>query len=279
VPIDYQKLMQWPFPALSRRYTRDDSIRFAKGFGAGVGEGMGPDDVPFLAGSAALPMNAVALADGEFWQMRPETGIQWRQIVHAEESIVIHRPLSPEGVVVVTQNVDEIFDRGADRGAVMVQKQVLSSEEGIALVTISVTTILKGDGGFGGKPYVPLKVPVPEDRAPDATIEIRTPRDDGDAVFRLSKEIAAASSVGAGKSMMRGVGCFGIAGRGILKLVCGNDPVRLKKLMVRYVGPMFTDETMLIELWHLASGGAVFRMSAQERGALVLNNCVVEFEA
>jgi hypothetical protein len=278
VPIDYKKLIQWHFSPLTRRYTRNESIRFARGFGAGTGEAMRQDDAAFLDGTAALPMNAVALADGEFWQMHPETGIDWRQIVHAEEGIVVHRPLPPEGVVVVTQSVEEIFDRGVGRGAVMVQKQLLSSEDGTPLVAISVTTILKGDGGFGGKPYAPVKVEVPEDRAPDATIEIRTPHDDENAVFRLSKEIAAASDVGAGKSMMRGLGCFGLAGRGILKLVCDNDPVRLRKLAVRYVGPMFTDETMQIELWHQAPGGAVFRMRSQERGALVLNNCLVEFE-
>jgi len=278
VAIDYQKLMQWPFPAISRPYTQQESSRFAKGFGAGLPGPLQEGDAEFVAGTQVLPMMAVALADGEFWQMRPETGIDWRRIVHAEEAITMHHPLPASGTVVVTQHISEIFDRGADKGAVMQQKQLLSSEDGTPLVTIDVTTVLKGDGGFGGKPYQSTRVQIPEGRQPDMTIEIRTPADNDDAVFRLSKDIAAGASAGPGKSVMRGLGCFGLAGRGILKLVCGNRPERLRRLAVRYAGPMLTDETMVIELWHAEKGQAVFRMSARERDALVLNNCYVEFE-
>lgn len=275
--IDYQTLMRRPFPAITRSYTRDESVRFARGFGAGLPGALADADAPYLAGDAALPMAAVALADGEFWQRDPGAGIDWRNIVHAEEGITMHRPLAASGTVVVTQRVVDIFDRGADKGAVMQQRQHLADADGTPLATIDVTTVLKGDGGFGGQPYNPTRVQIPQDRPADAEIEIRTPSDDEDAMFRLSAEIAAAASVGVGQSMMRGLGCFGLAGRGVLQLVCANQPERLKRLVVRYAGPMLTGETMLVELWRLEPGRAVFRMKARERDAPVLNNCVVEF--
>lgn len=275
--IDYQKLMQWPFATVARHYTQEETIRIAKGFGAGLGGALEQDDADFVAGKVALPMMAVALADGEFWQMQPETGIDWRRIVHAEEGITVHYPLASAGTVVVSQHTEEIFDRGAERGAVMQQKQFLHAEDGTLLVTIDVTTVLKGNGGFGGKAYNPTRVQIPEHRQPDATLEIHTPKDNDDAIFRLSKVLAVAADLGSDKSMMRGLGCFGLAGRGVLKLVCANRPERLKRLVVRYAGPMLTGEVMLIELWHLEQGQAVFRMSSRERKALVLNNCLVEF--
>jgi hypothetical protein len=275
--IDYQTLMKWPFPAIVRSYTGNDSARFARGFGAGLAGALGAADVPYLAGDSALPMAAVALADGEFWQRDAAARIDWRNIVHAEEGITMHRPLAASGTVVVTQQVVDIFDRGAGKGAVMQQRQYLADVDGTPLATIDVTTMLKGDGGFGGQPYIPTRVQVPQDRPADAEIEVRTPRNDDSAMFRLSAEIAAAASVGEGQSMMRGLGCFGLAGRAVLQLVCDNQPERLKRLVVRYAGPMLTDETMLIELWHVAAGRAVFRMKARERDAPVLNNCLVEF--
>ncbi|MES2258566.1 MAG: MaoC family dehydratase N-terminal domain-containing protein [Pseudomonadota bacterium] len=277
--IDYDKLMAWPFPAVRRDYDSADAIRFARGFGAGRGGALQLADQPYLARGTvlALPMIAVPLADGEFWQQRPETGIDWRQIIHAEEALTVHRPIPACGTVVITQRIEEIFDRGAEKGAVMLQKQFLHDADGQALATIDVTTMLRGNGGFGGKPYAPAKLLLTDQRAPDCQIELQS-ADDRDAVFRLSAEIKAAAGAPPGKSMMRGVGGFGTAGRAILQLVCGNQPTRLKRLAVRYAGPMYTDEVLRVELWRLAPGKAVFRMSAPGRNALVLNNSYVEFE-
>jgi hypothetical protein len=277
VPIDEQQLLAWPFAPAIRHYEGADAVRFARGFGAGLPGALEAADRSFLDGSQALPMIAVALADGEFWQRDPAAGIDWRGIVHAEEGITVHRPLDPAASVVLTQKVAALFDRGPDKGAVMQQEQLLSTPDGAPLVTIDVTTVLRGDGGFGGKPYTPVRVQIPQDRAPDALLEVRTPKDDADAIFRISKELTVAADLGPGRSMMRGLGCFGLAGRAVLELACAGRPERLKRMTVRYAGPMLTDETMLVELWHMEAGRAMFRMTAVERQAPVLNNCVLEF--
>ncbi|WP_083664343.1 FAS1-like dehydratase domain-containing protein [Herminiimonas arsenitoxidans] len=276
--IDYDKLMARPFPDVKRHYSAQDAIRYARGFGAGRTSGSYIDE-PFLQQdqTRALPMIAVPLADGEFWQKDPDTGIDWQQIVHAEEALTVHKPIPAQGTVVISQHIDEIYDRGPDKGAVMQQKQFLHDGQGELLATIDVTTILKGNGGFGGKAYESTRLKMPEDCAPDAVIEIMTPKEE-DAIFRLSADIKISSRTGKDKAMMRGVGCFGTAGRAVLKLVCDNKPERLKRLGVRYVGPMYTDEIMRVELWHVGKGRAVFRMSARGRDALVLNHSYVEFD-
>lgn len=276
--LDYDKLMARPFPAMVRHYSAEDAIRFARGFGAGSRPGVSAD-APFIRArdTQALPMIAVPLADGEFWQQQPDTGIVWQKIVHAEEVLAIHQPVPVSGTVVISQRIEEIYDRGVEKGAVMLQKQFLHNEKGTLLATIDITTVLKGNGGFGGKPYAPARMSMPEDRPPDAVIEMQTPGHD-DAIFRLSADIRVAADNKSGKSMMRGVGCFGTAGRAVLALVCDNRPERLKRLGVRYVGPMYTDEVMRVELWNLQKGKAVFRMSARGREAMVVNHSYVEFE-
>ncbi|WAH60679.1 hypothetical protein LZ023_14690 [Pseudomonas silvicola] len=277
MPLDYAKLMAWPFPPIDRDYTTQDLVHFAKGFGAGVDSAWATVDAPYLRPDTtlqALPMAAVALADGEFWQQDPATGIDWRQLVHVQESLALHRPLPSSGRVRVTQKVADIFDRGSDKGAQMLQNLELSDAQG-PIASIEVSTLLRGNGGFGGQPNNrPHLAPIPQ-RAADATIEIKTPQDPHSA-FRLNADI----NIGKGteKIMIRGLGCFGLAGRGVIALSCDNHPQRLKKIAVRYAGPMYTDETMRLELWHITAGQVVFRLHAVERDQPVLSQGVAHFD-
>jgi len=282
VSLDYQRLMEWPFPTVTRHYDAADCIAYARGFGAGASSDWAETDTPYLeanANTVALPMCAVALADGEFWQKDPDTGIAWQQIVHAQETLRMHRPLASAGTLVITQKIDDIYDRGAERGAMMLQSLSLSTPEGEPVASIEVTTVLRGNGGFGGKPQDTQRhAPLPN-RPADATIDLSTPQEP-DSMFRLSAEISiAAQADGKQQSMLRGLGCFGLAGRGVLRMVCDNDAARLRSLSVRYAGPMFSGETMRIELWNSEPGIALFRMQAIERDKPVLSYGVVEYVA
>lgn len=278
--IDSRKLQDWSFPAVTRHYTEDEAIRVAKGFGAGIPGVLSEQEAPFMSGRLALPMMALSLADGEFWQSDPASGIDWKRIVHAEEMLTLHRPLPSQGTVTVTQRVDGVYDRGPERGAVMVQNQFLHDDNGALIARIDVTTILKGDGGFGGKPYVPPeKISIPEERAPDAQVTLSTPVNNDDAIYRLSAELAVAAHLPDGKAMMRGLGSLGLAGRAVMALVCPGAPERLQRLGVRYTGALLTDETVRLDLWHVAPGKAVFRLVAPERDVVVLNSGQVEFAA
>lgn len=281
--MDYEKLKNWSFEPVVKEYTQEDTIHFARGFGAGLPGPLQQEDVRFTQAESlqALPALAVALADGEFWQQDPEAGLQWQKIVHAEESITVHRPLQSAGKLVVTRWIDEIYDRGAERGALMLEREVLSDEQGASVATIDVRTIALADGGFGGKKEPHQERTAIPERTPDAVLELATPLDDG-AIFRLPAVFDVASNAAPGSpktSMLRGLCSFGIACRAALKLACNNQPERLRTLSVRYVGPMYTEEKVRVELWNLDPGSAVFRMWAVERDALILNNCVIRFDS
>lgn len=280
--FDRERLLARAFPAEPRAWTAAQAVRWARDFGAGLGGEMAAPDARFLdaAQAHALPMIAVPLCDGEFWQQQPDIGIAWRQIVHAEEVLTLHRPLPLAGQAVLTQAIVDIRDRGADKGASMVQRLTLTEPGGAAYADVDVTTILRGNGGFGGPPPDGTRpAPLPE-RTPDRAIELRSPAAD-DTSFCLSSELMVAGGLNLrpGQRMLRGVGCFGLAGRAVLALACGNAPQRLQRFGVRYAGPMLSDETLRVELWLLAEGEAVFRMRAVERDALVLGHGTLRFTA
>lgn len=282
MPLDYQKIKNWRFQPRTRTYTREDLVCYARGFGAGLPGPLQEADARYISPGEvdALPMAAVTLADGEFWQQDPSAGLDWKQIVHAEEAITVHRPLPVAGSVTVNRRIVEIYDRGAEKGAMVLEQMQLTDPDGLALVTIDVTTVLRADGGFGGSQDAPRARLVPADRPPELTIELATPPVSV-PVFQISSEFAVAAGVTAAapsQRMLRGVCAFGLAGRAVLKLLCGNDPKRLRRLMVRYAGPMMTDETMRLDFWHTAASEAAFRMHAVERIAPVLMHCHVQYD-
>ncbi|MFA5495840.1 MAG: hypothetical protein WC247_13790 [Porticoccaceae bacterium] len=279
--INQDTVLAWPFAPQHKRYGYQDVIATARGLGAGLPGPLREADAPYLGEQAlvALPMMAVGLADGAFWQQDPATGIDWRKIVHAAEAITQHRPLPVAGEVVVSQRIVSLADRGVARGAVMVQEQVIADGAGRPYVTIDVTTVLRGDGGFGGPPDTAPRVKtVPQDRAPDAAVVILTPAAAVAAVPGLVMTAALDVAADSAAPMLRGMGIFGLAGRAALALVCGNDAARLRHFSVRYAGPMFCDEQVRVEVWWLAPGRAALRMTAVERDAPILNHCLVEFD-
>lgn len=275
--------MHWPFGDEPRHYSAADAARYAEGFGAGLPGALQASDQRFLESSGdadaqlALPMIAVPLADGEFWQQNPKTGIVWQQMVHAGEAITVHRPLPASGELILSQKVQQLLDRGAGRGAVMLQQLQLGDGQQ-AYVTIDVTTVLRANGGFGGAPdNRPREQWLPTERPADLVVEVQTPRSDN-AMFEMNAGLAVGAGAGDGQKPLRGVCSFGLAGRAALYLLCDNQPERLQHFSVRYGGMMFTDETMRVEAWHLEPGVAALRMTAVERSAPVLSQCLVRFK-
>ncbi len=276
--IDYARVMKWPFAPLTESYSRKDCIGFALACGAGQPGPLQSEDARFIVdGSAlrALPMLAVMLNQGPMWTKDPATGIDWTKTVHAEETIVMHRPLPVEGTLTARYEVDEIYDKGAGKGALMYESKHLDDSGGAPVATVHVATFLRGDGGFGGgaEGQPPAPHAVPQDRPPDASVDLATAKEPDD-LYKLASEFVAAVglAVPPGQAMLRGVCAFGVAGRGAMALACGNDPSRLRALGLRYAGPIFTGETVRIELWRDAPGQASFQMRAIERGVVVLKN-------
>ncbi|WP_420339187.1 MaoC/PaaZ C-terminal domain-containing protein [Roseibium sp.] len=282
--IDYDKLMAWPFEEVEQTYSIKDSIIYALGVGYGhdpVDEGQ----LPFVFEEAdfkAVPTMAVVLAGPGFWLRKPETGIDWRRILHGEQGIRWHKPLPKSATVTARTRITRILDKGADKGALIYsERDLVDKTTGDKLATLSSTTFARGDGGFGGASGPqPQPHEVPE-RDPCAVCDLPT-RPHAALLYRLSgdpnplhADPKVAAAAGFKAPILHGLCTLGIAGHAVLRSFCEYDTTRLKSLQLRFSSPVYPGETIRTEMWR--DGGVVsFRSKVLERDTVVLNNGCVE---
>ena len=53
----------------------------------------------------ALPTMSTVLAYPGFWLKEPDTGVDWTKVLHADQEIILHKPLPPSGTVKATTKV------------------------------------------------------------------------------------------------------------------------------------------------------------------------------
>lgn len=292
--IDPDKLLRWPLPPVTQSYTERDSALYALGLGLARSNPAPAAALRYLyegaeGGMAALPTMATVLASGPFWMQDPSTGIQWQRILHAEQRIELHRPLPAAATVVGEHKVDAIFDKGADKGALMLlSRRLFDRSSGDLLATVGSTAFLRGDGGFGGRGAdAPRPHPVPADRPPDHVVEHPT-RPEQALLYRLNGDLnplhadpAVARGAGFEQPILHGLCSYGIAGLAVLQALCGDAPERLKRLDLRFANPVFPGETLVTELWQLAPGRAALRVRVPARAdakrQIVLDHGLAEF--
>jgi acyl dehydratase len=277
--IDYEKIKNWPFPEVVQSYTTRDSILYA----LGVGLNMDPMDEAQLRftyeeNMQALPTMGVVLATPGFWVKDPDSGVDWVKVLHGEQGLVLHKPLPAEATVVATNKVTEIIDKGAGKGALLLQERTVTDQaSGDKLATLYSTTFARGDGGFGGPATGARPVHSLPERAPDLTCDLPT-LPQAALIYRLSGDYnplhadpKVARGGGFKAPILHGLCTFGVAGHAILKTCCGYDPSRFKSMSLRFSAPVYPGETIRTEIWR-DDDVVSFRATVVERDVLVLNN-------
>ncbi|MDD9877726.1 MAG: MaoC/PaaZ C-terminal domain-containing protein [Magnetovibrio sp.] len=282
--IDYEKIRNWPFEPVEQTYTHKDAILYALGLGFGA-DPLDEGELHFVfeeEGFSAVPTMAAVLGTPGFWVRDPESGVDWRQVLHGEQSIELHRPLPPEATVVAENEVTEVIDKGEGRGALIYTTRRISDKAtGELLATNVSTTFARADGGFGGPPVEqPKPHPLP-DRDPDSSLDLAT-LPQAALIYRLSGDPnplhaspSVAKAAGFDAPILHGLCTLGVAGRAVLDTYCDHDAARFKSLKLRFSAPAFPGETIRTEMWK--DGGVVsFRARVVERDVVVLNNGRVE---
>jgi acyl dehydratase len=286
MPLHYEFLTGMAPLRIDQHFTAQDTIRYALGIGTGLTVAEDPRDLRYVyeLDLHSLPTMAVILAYPGFWAREPKYGITWQKLLHVGQSIQLHAPLPIEGRVWGETTVDEIYDRGAEKGALMhVSRRIFDAGSKALLATVRQVNLLRADGGFGGKrgdPSAPHPTP---QRPPDATVRLPTSLDQA-LIYRLSGDTnplhadpAVAAAAGFPKPILHGLASFGVAGRAVVKGLCDGEAGRVKRIDVRFSSPVFPGETIETRMWREADERGAFEAVVVERGVVVMRNGYAEF--
>jgi len=292
--IDYRKLKEWPFADVEHTYSADDTLFYALAIGLGA-DPVDERQLQFVndtvAGTPlAFPTMAVTLGFPGSWMSDPATGIDFPMVVHGEETVEWERPIPAFGTVIARHRVTHVVDKGAGRGAtVTYEKELTDQASGDLIATVRHTTFCRGDGGFSARDGATDAPPTPLPRVPDRPMdrqwEFRTLPQQA-LLYRLCadrnplhSEPAVARRAGFDRPILHGLGTYGIAGHAMLAAWCDYDPVRLRRLSVRFSSPVFPGETLRFEMYDEggpqgsgARGAEIaFRARVVERDKVVLD--------
>ena len=255
--ISYEKLLNYPIPEVRQTLRWQDVALY--NFSIGLGQDpMDERQLDFLYEPRlkAMPSIPVVLAAPGFWSRNEDTGISWKQILHGEQGVVLHRPLPVEGEIIGRSRVTGLVDRGEGKGALMYsEREVVDAATGEPLATLTSTSFLRGDGGFGG-PSGPVKRPHPEpEGSPDLTVDLAT-RPEQALVYRLNSDLnplhidpAVARDAGFPRPILHGLCTFGTVCHALLRGLCDYDTARFGRMELRFSSPVFPGETIATEIW------------------------------
>lgn len=283
MPFDPQYLLSLPPRTTTQQFTRRDTLLYALGVGAG--QESDPAELKFVYEGAleALPTMAVVLGYPGFWQKEPEYGIDWRRVLHAEQSVTFHSPLPVEGTIRGELTIDEIIDKGLETGALLYSsRRVFEAQEDRLLATVRQVSFLRGDGGQGGSAAVSPRPHILPTGDPDLRIEL-TVRPEQALLYRLSGDYNplhadpdVAIQAGLERPILHGLCTYGMAGRVLLRQLCGNEPKYMKRLDCRFTAPVYPGEQLEMSIWREGDRQAFFRVNVVGRNVVALDNGYVE---
>lgn len=275
--INYEKLMSLKSEGQEFSYGDRETMLYALGIGFGR-DPLNAKELPFVYEKSlqTIPTMSSVIA----WGAGPlaESGINYLMVVHGEQKLTMHKPLPVAANIVADSRVIGAWDKGADKGAIIVTETVISEKKsGDKLCTMESTTFARGDGGFGGPTEGAPKPHTLPDRAPDQTVEVDT-RPDQALLYRLSgdrnplhADPDIAKQAGFPAPILHGLCTYGTCCRAIVTSVCDYDASKITGFDVRFSSPVFPGETILVDIWK--DGKTVsFRARVKERDTVVINN-------
>ena len=245
--FDAKKLLNREFPIVRQSYTDKDCMLYALGVGMGI-DPLDEECLRFVYEEdlKVLPSQAVMMAHPGFWVNEDDTGLDWLQVLHAGQEIIMHRPIPTSGTVEATTRVTEVADKGERIGALVVTERVVRDvETGEELCTLITTILARGDGGFGGDRKPTPKTDMIPNTAPDEVCDLPTLPQQA-LLYRLSGDFnplhaspTVARNAGFKAPILHGLCTLGVLTHALLKTCCDYQPEKFKRMRLRFSAPVY----------------------------------------
>lgn len=286
MPIYYPDILQQATPAQPFYYGDRDVMLYALGVGLGGADPLDPKELAFTyeKNLKVVPTAVTVLADQVVRKAKAQVpdGVRFStwdmlKVLHGEQKVELHRPLPADGHFNVESKVVGAFDKGADKGGLVVQKTFWRDAAGEKVATLTTTLFARGDGGFGG----PTEgAPVPHqrpDRAADLSLELPT-RADQALLYRLNGDRNplhvdpdVARQAGFHAPILHGLCTYGLTCRAVLQGMLDYDAESILSHEVRFTSPVYPGETITVDMWR--DGKVIsFEARVEARDTYVIRN-------
>ncbi|HID30811.1 MAG TPA: SDR family NAD(P)-dependent oxidoreductase [Desulfobacterales bacterium] len=263
---------------LSKDYNWKDVVLYALGVGAGF------DELAYCYEHKlkVIPSFSIASVFEFLAEVAISSNADLSGVLHGEQDIIFHNPIPTEGTLTTEGMITHMYDKGADKGALVVAEADTYHSNGRKLFTNIFTIFSRKDGGFGGDSGPSETVEFP-DQAPDFE-EKAHPSPDQPLIYRLSGDIFQlhvdpdfARASGFVKPIMHGLCTHGYACRAVIKHLFPGEPEQITRFRVRFSKPLYPGVPISTQIWKIEEGKALFRTVNTENGDVVIDKGIVEW--
>lgn len=274
-------MVRYRFSPIEQSYSERDVILYA----LATGYASQPLDQPHLRyvyedSLVAAPTFANALGFPGLWLADPRLGVDWQRMLHAEQRLMLFRPLPPAARIVAINRVTGLRDFGKRGAMIHYRTDIALADTGQPLAMQLASCIARSDGGcrdWGEEPRALEQISL---QNPDATFEMAT-YEMQPLLYRLSGDLnpihvdpAVACAAGLRRPPLHGLATKGMAGYAILRQFCDLDAAKLVTMAVRFTRPVFPGDILRFEFWGSAPGTIRFRaVAVNDKDATVLDRC------
>jgi acyl dehydratase len=263
---------------LTKTYDWPDAVLYALGVGAGF------EDLEYCYEKRlkVLPSFSIAAVFNFLTHAGTAANVNPLGVLHGEQELIFHNPIPAAGTLTTTGRITHFFDKGKDKGALVVAESETEHDGGKRLFTSRATIFARLDGGFGGLNAPKNQVVFPE-RAPDFTVTAR-PTENQPLLYRLSGDLFAlhvdppfARAAGFQKPIMHGLCTHGFACRALIASLVPGAPEKARRMACRFSRPLYPGTPIETLIWQTAEGLALWKTIDAQSGAAVITNGVFEY--
>jgi acyl dehydratase len=281
------KLLAFKAPRSASEWTERKTILYNLGIGFGAAAIEDEALLRFVleGGTSSFPTMTAVMGSSSAGSLffDPQIGIDMPMMVHGEESVELFAPLPAEGQLLCESSFDGVWDLGEAKGAVLTLSKRLYNADGTLIARGQTTTMLRGNGGFGGSAQGAPKARATPERAPDGSAASIT-RPEQALIYRLSGDTnplhstpSFAHKAGFPGPILHGLCTYGICARVLVSALAENDANRLGYFKVRMSSPVYPGETIRVEWWDEGDGAYAFQARVEERDVIVIKGGEARF--
>jgi NAD(P)-dependent dehydrogenase (short-subunit alcohol dehydrogenase family)/acyl dehydratase/putative sterol carrier protein len=263
---------------ISKDYTWKDAVLYALGVGAGFSE----LEYVYEKDLKVIPSFAITTIYELMGEALALTNVNPAGILHGEQELIFHNPIPPDGTMTTEGKIVDYFDKGKEKGALVVAEAATKHSNGQKLFTSIMTIFSRLDGGFGGENKSREKFEFP-DRDPDVTVDM-SPSEDQPLIYRLSGDVFQlhvdpefAKMAGFEKPIMHGLCTHGYACRALIQSLIPGEPEKARRMNCRFSRPLYPGMPLQVQIWKTDQGQAVWRVQNTKTQEVVIDNGLFEY--